>query len=82
MAYPTLVLLLNMELTTISGIVKNSSRNGLEGVRVKLGKADMTATTGSDGSFMISKNRALAPTSGLQAAEQRQQEETTSTSGA
>jgi uncharacterized protein (TIGR02145 family) len=38
---------------TISGIVKNSSGNGIEGVRVKLGKADMTTTTGSDGSFTI-----------------------------
>lgn len=38
---------------TISGVVKNSSGNGLEGVRVKLGKADMTATTGPDGRFTI-----------------------------
>jgi uncharacterized protein (TIGR02145 family) len=41
---------------TISGTVKNSQGAGLEGVRVKLGKANMVTTTASDGSFTITDN--------------------------
>jgi uncharacterized protein (TIGR02145 family) len=40
----------------ISGIVKNSGGSGLEGVRVKLGKANIVTATGSDGSFTLTDN--------------------------
>ena len=37
----------------ISGVVKNSEGVGVAGVAVKLGKADIKTTTGSDGSFTL-----------------------------
>jgi uncharacterized protein (TIGR02145 family) len=40
----------------ISGVVKNSSGNFIEGAMVRLGKADLATTTGSDGSFRLAGN--------------------------
>jgi uncharacterized protein (TIGR02145 family) len=40
----------------ISGVVKNSAGSGIEGVMVRLGKADIATTTGSDGSFRLTDN--------------------------
>jgi uncharacterized protein (TIGR02145 family) len=40
----------------ISGVVKTSEGSGLEGVMVRLGKADIATTTGSDGSFQLTAN--------------------------
>jgi uncharacterized protein (TIGR02145 family) len=40
----------------ISGIVKNNEGSGIEGVTVRLGKADRATTTGSDGSFRLTEN--------------------------
>lgn len=38
---------------TISGKVKNSTGSGIEGVAVRFGKAGLSTTTGSDGSFTL-----------------------------
>ena len=43
----------------ISGIVKNSGGIGIEGVRVKLGKANIVTTTGSNGSFTLKDNTGI-----------------------
>jgi uncharacterized protein (TIGR02145 family) len=40
----------------ISGVVKTNEGSGLEGVMVRLGKADLATTTGSDGSFRLTAN--------------------------
>jgi uncharacterized protein (TIGR02145 family) len=40
----------------ISGVVKNSAGNGIDGAMVRLGKADLSTTTGSDGSFKLTGN--------------------------
>jgi uncharacterized protein (TIGR02145 family) len=44
---------------TISGVVKNSAGSGLEGVKVRLGKAAITTTTASDGSFTLKDGTGL-----------------------
>jgi uncharacterized protein (TIGR02145 family) len=58
--FRTLILTLLLPITVclaqsynISGIVKNSVGNGIDGALVRLGKADISATTGPDGSFTI-----------------------------
>ncbi len=38
---------------SISGVVKKKSGEGIEGVKVRLGKAAITTTTGPDGSFLL-----------------------------
>jgi uncharacterized protein (TIGR02145 family) len=40
----------------ISGVVKNSSGSGIEGVTVRLGKADIKSATGPDGNFTLKTN--------------------------
>ncbi len=40
----------------ISGVVKNSAGSGIEGATVRLGKTDLSTTTGSDGGFKLIKN--------------------------
>jgi uncharacterized protein (TIGR02145 family) len=40
----------------ISGVVKNSSGSAIDGAMVRLGKADISTTTGSDGSFKLTGN--------------------------
>jgi uncharacterized protein (TIGR02145 family) len=40
----------------ISGVVKNSAGSGIEGATVRLGKADIATTTGTDGSFKLTDN--------------------------
>jgi uncharacterized protein (TIGR02145 family) len=47
------VALCHAQAVNISGVVKNSGGSGIEGVTVRLGKADLTTTTGSDGSFIL-----------------------------
>jgi uncharacterized protein (TIGR02145 family) len=48
------LLALTAHAVTITGVVKTSGGSGLEGVKVKLGKANIVTTTGSDGSFTLS----------------------------
>jgi hypothetical protein len=48
-----LITIFNAQAINISGIVKNNGGSGLEEVRVKLGKANMTTTTDSDGNFTL-----------------------------
>jgi uncharacterized protein (TIGR02145 family) len=43
----------------ISGVVKMSGGSGLEGVKVRLGKADIGTTTASDGSFTLKDGTGL-----------------------
>jgi len=40
----------------ISGVVKNSSGSAIDGAMVRLGKANLSTTTGSDGSFKLMGN--------------------------
>ena len=43
----------HVQAVNISGVVKNSSGNYIDGAMVRLGKADLSTTTGSDGSFTL-----------------------------
>jgi uncharacterized protein (TIGR02145 family) len=43
----------HVQAVNISGVVKNSSGTIIQGVIVRLGKADLATTTGSDGSFTL-----------------------------
>jgi uncharacterized protein (TIGR02145 family) len=43
----------------LTGVVKNSAGSGLEGVKVRLGKAAITTTTASDGSFTLTDGTGL-----------------------
>jgi uncharacterized protein (TIGR02145 family) len=40
----------------LSGVVKNSQGGGIEGVMVRLGKVGLSTTTGTDGSFTLSRS--------------------------
>lgn len=46
----------NAQVINISGEVKNTSGSGIEGVTVRLGKANLSTTTGSNGSFNLTGN--------------------------
>jgi uncharacterized protein (TIGR02145 family) len=50
------VALFHAQAISISGVVKNGSGSGIEGVAVKLGKAGIKTVTGSDGSFTLKDN--------------------------
>jgi uncharacterized protein (TIGR02145 family) len=47
------VIICHAQAVNISGVVKNSAGSGMEGVLVRLGKANITTTTGTDGSFRL-----------------------------
>jgi uncharacterized protein (TIGR02145 family) len=49
----TSVAVCTVHAVNISGVVKNSGGSGIEGVTVRLGKADLAITTGPDGSFTL-----------------------------
>jgi uncharacterized protein (TIGR02145 family) len=51
-----LIAIYNAQSIDISGIVKNSGGSGIEGVKVRLGKAAIMTTTGADGSFTLKDN--------------------------
>ena len=46
----------HIQAINISGVVKNSEGNGVESVTVRLGKAGIATTTGSDGNFRLTDN--------------------------
>jgi uncharacterized protein (TIGR02145 family) len=50
------VVICHAQAVNISGIVKNSGGSGLEGVTVRLGKANIATTTASNGSFTLKGN--------------------------
>jgi uncharacterized protein (TIGR02145 family) len=52
----TLATVCQVQGLNISGTVKNGAGNGIEGVMVRLGKADTATTTGPDGSFTLKNN--------------------------
>ena len=49
----------HLQAVNITGVVKDNAGSGLEGVRVRLGKADLATATGSDGSFTLKDNTSL-----------------------
>lgn len=55
----TLISIGHAQVINISGVVKKSDGGGLEGVKVRLGKAGITTTTGVDGSFTLKDGTGL-----------------------
>ncbi len=54
-----LIAICHVKAVNISGVVKNSGGSGIEGVKVKLGKANIMTTTGTNGSFTLKDNTGL-----------------------